>query len=69
LGGGAGSYGLLCAEATLISAADVEVHAVPTAMCRADSVMESLALHDGGVVCVSSAAALLRVIHNLRPPQ
>lgn len=62
-------YGLLCAEAALLPEGGLDIRPLPAAMQRAESPLLGLAVHDGAVVCASSAAALLQVIQGLRPQQ
>jgi hypothetical protein len=66
LDAGTERFGLLCAEAVLLPAGNLDIKPVPAAMQRVGSALQGLAIHDGDVVCVTSAAALLGTINGLQ---
>lgn len=52
-------FGLLCTEATLVRNDAITFHDMPAAMAAPGSPIRQLAVHEGRLACVSSAAALL----------
>lgn len=53
------TFGLLCSEATLLRSDGISLHDLPPAMAAADSPVDQLAIHEGTVACLSSAARIL----------
>lgn len=62
---GDGRYGLLCDEVELIPGWELDVRPPPPAMRRHRAAVCGLALHGEGLVCVSSADALLDTLQIL----
>lgn len=58
-------YGVLCSEVTLLPAGGLEIKPVPAVMQEAGSPLLGIALDDAGVLCITSAAALHRLIVRL----
>lgn len=52
-------FGLLCTEATLVRNDAITLHDMPAAMTTPGSPICQLAIHEGSLACVTSAAAML----------
>lgn len=62
MGNGREAYGLLCQQVALIGRGQLAPHPLPPAMRDRDSPLRALALHEGEMRYLSSAAALHRLI-------
>jgi chemotaxis signal transduction protein len=60
-----GSYGLLCDDVQLVTAHELDVKPLPSAMQRHGAAVGGLALYGDELVCVSSADALLGALRVL----
>lgn len=59
LDAGARAFGLLCSEVTLLEKLSSTVQEMPDAMMLPGSPIYALAMHEGAVACMSSAARIL----------
>lgn len=62
---GSDDFGLLCSEAALVAAAGLDIKPLPAAMHEPDSPLLGLALDQNGLLCLSSAAVLRRLVARL----
>ncbi len=58
-------YGLLCSEVSLLPAGGLDIRPVPAIMLEKDSPLLGIALDETGLLCLTSAAALHRLIVRL----
>ena len=58
-------YGVLCSEAALLPAAGLDIKPVPSAMHEKNSALLGIALDEEGLLCLTSATALHRLIVSL----
>lgn len=59
LGAGAGAFGVLCSDVSLLRLPESRVDPMPEAMILPGRPIHALALHDGTVMCMTSAARLM----------
>lgn len=55
-------FGLLCHEVSLVRMHELTLHAMPAAMATPDSPFHQLAMHDGRLACLSSAANIFALL-------
>lgn len=60
------NFGLLCGEATLLQTPDIAFHELPPAMALPNLPFHRLAICDGALACVSSAARILADLPHAR---
>jgi hypothetical protein len=65
--GALGGFGITCDELTTLETDDVRMHPIPGCMRTPDLLAESLAVHDGRVVCVLSAESIARRVERSKP--
>lgn len=63
LAAGERAFGVMCSEVSMLRLPDLRVTAMPEAMILPGRPIHALALHEGTVMCVSSAARLIAHAH------